>query len=263
MTTIARMPVVIGAGQGPKIVMTEYEEHVARLPYLRHYFDPAKFQSTGLTRDRVTRAPFEVGAGQTKIDSDAAFNDLPVIQCTSASTSGLRLPPGTVTNSFTFIGVGQLDAARFNGGSVSHPVSAYNTGHTAADMRVVGKALSFRPDSTGGSGIDILSVGDSPSESEVALYICSFDFDSSEAAVGIDNGASFKVATLSGPFDYGQEGPPVGADFYWHFFGNAGGTGWIGKFAECILIGAALHRSGFKPILDDLCGTLRSRYGLS
>lgn len=262
MTTIARMPVVIGAGQGPKIIMSAYEKYVAGLPYLRHYFDPAKF-GTGLVRDRVTRAPFEVGAGQTKIDADAAFNDLPVIQCTSASTSGLRLPPGTVTNSFTFVGVGQLDAARFNGASVSHPLSAYNSGHTAADLRVVGKALSFRPNSTGGSGIDILSVGDSPAEGEVALYICSFDFDSGEAAVGIDNGASYKIATLAGAFDYTQEGPPAGDEFYWHFFGNAGGTGWIGKFAECFELGAALHRPGFKPILDDLTGTLRERYNQS
>ncbi|MBD9636075.1 hypothetical protein IB277_07180 [Ensifer sp. ENS07] len=260
---MGRMSIIPGTAAisipgAPKITMSDWERQIASIAGLRHVIDPAKLDADGNGRDRFSGATItsKNGAAATKIDTDAGFNNLPVIQLTE-NTGGLHLAPGTVTASCSFICVASIAAAARATTTSKNLLAAFDgAGVFQQSFRSASAGSLFFYGKNGDSVSNGISAANSPPADVAAVYGFSFDAETKQSAVLWQNAEVLNLVTHT-------LSPDITADLRWTYGGSASSFGWIGKLGMALIFDRAMHLPTMLPSFQSAVSLLKQHYALS
>ncbi|ANV24810.1 hypothetical protein [Agrobacterium pusense] len=256
MTVIAGAPPVALAN-APKIIMTGFEKEVANMPGLLHFVDPAWLASDASGRDRMSGAIVTPRGVNTKNASDSNFNGQATIKATTAA-SGVYLPQGAVTPSYTAIVVSRLDPDRYDAAQQAYmfAITGPNNEFRANLRSLSSHGRTFDPGN--GATTNTIANTSAPGRGVVGMWGVSFDFETKQSALLYNNGADYNLVNHSAAYT------PVAGD-RWNIgcLLGAGNSGWVGDMAIAVIFDRAMHLPTNRPYLDRLTSLFRSKYGLS
>lgn len=259
MGRIAYLPGTTGVviPGAPRILMTTAERTLARMPGLKHYIDPAKLDATGNGRDRFGGALItgRSATANAKIAAATNFNNLPVIEVAGAA-GGLRLSPGSVSRSYTFLCVASISAA---GIAAAVNKNLFLSMAASNDFRSVfnvnsSNVLSHKPLNSASGAVNVSP----PVADKAAVWCASYDFDTQEIAVISENGATTLTAIGTGR--------PEPTSAWYHEYGGGGAPtnfAWQGRLGIAMIFDRALHRPLERPLLDNAIATLKQMYAIT
>ncbi|HVI28874.1 hypothetical protein [Hansschlegelia sp.] len=253
---------------GKRIVMTEADKLIARLPGLLHYFDPAVLDAYGAGKCRASGRPIRSfppagsAAGTlptpTRVAVDAAFNNKPTISFPTGD-GDIRIGPRTVTPSFAIVMVASLAAAaNASGAGFAQLLTTANANVLGVTWQNVATA-SFRADNLAG-GSDYIGV---PSASvpldTKAIWVFSYDDDARTAIAWIANVTPLTRTGITTP-------ALVAPSMTWNIGGSGGNStanGWRGKIAKALIFGREMHSDTYRPYLDDAVAALKAEFAIA
>ncbi|RVK37616.1 hypothetical protein [Sinorhizobium meliloti] len=259
---MGRMSVIPGTSAisipgAPKITMTDFERSIANLPGLRHVIDPEKLDVNCAGRDRFSGAIIAAKntAVMSRIASDATFNNLPVVQINDA-TGGLRLAPGTVTESLSFVSVAMItSAARAEaaGHGLLNVTNGAGTYKQSFRTQNAG-SLYFYADNSGNRST--ITSANFPAGDQVGIWGFSYDAETKQSGVLYGGGESISLWTH-------DIGPTNDLNDRYNYGGSDGSLGWVGKLGMALIFERAMHLPTMLPFFQSAVSLLKGRYGLS
>lgn len=229
---------------------------------LMSLIDPALMRGPALVgRDQATGNWIRVSRPSVQlVESHADFNGYPAINFTD-DDGDMALDAGNVTESFTFIFVGALDATRHASGVASYMLNMYSATPSILEE------IRFYRDDAGAGGMIFSADNDTGSNSgfggnanlgagEAVVYAVSLDHSTLVSRQFKNTGTQLVSFTHT-------DVPEVDSLSRW-YIGNlyTGGTtnGWVGPLAWACIIGAEMHSTYRLPRLTNLMAALHSKY---
>ncbi|WP_157070216.1 hypothetical protein [Aureimonas frigidaquae] len=237
----------------PLIQMSEFETRVARLPGLIHYVDPGKLDALGSGRDRMSGARVtSYRPSVSRLATDAAFNGHPVLNF-SAPDGDVRIAPGSVSRSFTWIIVATRPAAS----GTRNLMSTTHSGGFMSSLRYGGggSVLGYFPLS---SALGNTVSSGLPSVGDVSIYGASYEYNTQQSALYLNSPTPVGLVTHT-------ERPTVSPEMSWNIGGGGGvgpTLGYVGKIGAVLVFDRAMHLPNESPFMAEALSLLRARFNV-